>query len=374
MAEEKQDSTRIREETEKFGLKGQSAYTFDQSVFPTDIGTTTGTNGKHFVMFNILVNDRSTWDTDTSGRKWFTRTNEIGTSDRIRFGSRLEGGGQPAGALTKKDLENMFNPNASGTDSISFWSDTSDQKAIPFWTDNGSNLTQYALGKVGEVVGKQLQSALGAAAFERGTHRIKESIVLFMPTNVEYHSVNEYTPLRLTGALTGGISAAASTLAGGGGALGTAAMAVGFAADTAEKGLALMGRPINPKIEVLFRETKQRTFTFTFKFAPESEEESTAMENIIEQFRFHAAPEFDAGSVGFTQTPPSEFDITWYHDGKENVRIPRITTCVLEKIDINFAPTGIWQTFRNGAPVSALMILNFQETEVITKKHVALGF
>ena len=168
---------------------------------------------------------------------------------------------------------------------------------------------------------------------------------------------------------------------------------LGKAVDLAETGGLITGIPLNPKTEVLFTNTSQREFVFEFLFSPSSVKESESLENIIRTLRFHAAPELlgtntqtDKGPVAnfvgegtaaaksFFFVPPSEFDITFYHQGKENTHIPRINTCVLQRIDVGYSPLGVWSTFSNGYPVSVRMMLHFREVEITHKLRVMQGF
>ena len=100
------------------------------------------------------------------------------------------------------------------------------------------------------------------------------------------------------------------------------------------------------------------------------------MEQIIKALRYHSAPELDKTSIigGFTFVPPAEFDITFFNKGVENIHIPRISTCVLERIEVDYAPTGVYSTFRNGYPVAARLSLGFRELEIVHKERILRGF
>jgi hypothetical protein len=115
---------------------------------------------------------------------------------------------------------------------------------------------------------------------------------------------------------------------------------------------------------------------FEILMAPRSETESVIMKNIIQTLRFHAAPEIGTflGVSGFTFIPPAEFDITFFNKGLENRNIPRINTCVLNRIEVDYAPTGVYSTFRNGHPVAARLSLGFREIEILHKERIDRGF
>ena len=114
-------------------------------------------------------------------------------------------------------------------------------------------------------------------------------------------------------------------------------------------------------------------------FYPRNEKEATEVQKIIHKLRFHQAPEIDSNSQGFFLIPPSEFDIKFYYNGKENINIPKISTCVLTTIDVDYAPNGFSayevagetypSTGRTGMPVGIRLSLGFKETEILTKAN-----
>ena len=53
---------------------------------------------------------------------------------------------------------------------------------------------------------------------------------------------------------------------------------------------------------------------------------------------------------------------------KPNPNIPTIGRCILESIDVNYAPNG-WSTYQDGYPVQTRLTLQFKETEMVTKEH-----
>ena len=232
--------------------------------------------------------------------------------------------------------------------------------------------------------GPQSESLTG-----RRTRRIVESIALYMPgTQLVYTGLNDYEEVSMT-ALGGQLAV------GGAGNLGTAlsyaiggvtggaadallgigdkvAGLVGGTIDLAAQGAKLAGRPITPRVEVLFSRTQLREFTFEFNMVPRNREEALAIDGIIKTIRFHAAPELM--SYGWQYIPPAEFDITFYHNGLETDKLPRINTCVLKRCEVDYAPgTGVFTTFRDGHPVATRLMLVFQEVEAIHKLRIAQG-
>jgi hypothetical protein len=219
----------------------------------------------------------------------------------------------------------------------------------------------------------------------RGTRRISDAIALFMPTPIIFNTINDYEEIKLTQLFGQGIAAlagaAAARNAGAAGASIQDAQQAGADRTQAVDGLGrvagaaskMLGYPINPRVEVLFSNTKLRQYVFEFLLAPRSEEESKVISNIIRTLRFHAAPELELFGNFFI--PPAEFDITFYHNGKENLAMPRINTCILDRIEVDYTPQqGMYATFSNGYPVTTRLSLGLREVEAIHKTRVYQGF
>jgi hypothetical protein len=221
-------------------------------------------------------------------------------------------------------------------------------------------------------------------ALPRRTRRIVESIAMYMPgSQLVYNSMNTYEEISLT-ALGGQIGAGAMSLVGTaaghlggkmigravdnlvGAVSGTLSTVVGDGSVGSGSIAKLAGVPINPRVEVTYSNTLLREFTFEFIMMPRNEDEAKTIHDIIRTLRFHAAPEISNIGPVPTFIPPAEFDITFFHRGVENTNIPRINTCVLARIEVDYAPgTGIYSTFRDGHPVATRLQLFFKVVEIV---------
>jgi hypothetical protein len=140
---------------------------------------------------------------------------------------------------------------------------------------------------------------------------------------------------------------------------------------------AATGAVRNPMLEMLYKSPNFRTFNFEFKFYPRDEREALEVQRIVERLRYHQSPELVKESSAFL-VPPSEFDIKFYYNGSQNPNIPPISTCVLQTIDIDYAPNGFSayevpnenqpSLGRTGMPVAMTLRLAFQETTYLTKE------
>lgn len=228
----------------------------------------------------------------------------------------------------------------------------------------------------------------GVTTTVRRTRRIKEAILLYMPSTanfVQAHQLHDFSLTELLGKVgVGAAQGAANALANDprlSAAVGLASGAAAAARGVGTIASSLNNTPINPRIEVIYGSPVLRTFDFVFDMAPSNERESVLIDNIIRTLRFHAAPElanYNFTAFGlqnpFFLTPPSEFDITFFFNGQENTRIPRINTCMLEAVDVDYAATGTYSTFSNGYPVSARMSLRFREIGIQDKLKILEGF
>ena len=138
-----------------------------------------------------------------------------------------------------------------------------------------------------------------------------------------------------------------------------------------------LGRADNPFMEVLFTTMGVREFSYNFNFAPRNSDETAEIQQIIQLFRFHMAPEMQQANSRYL-TLPSEFDIHYMFKGKdghgrENDYFNRITTCVLTSVDVNYTPNGV-RSFEDGSPTAITMSLSFRETEILTKEKINEGF
>lgn len=233
--------------------------------------------------------------------------------------------------------------------------------------------------------------------FKRKTTRTSQSIRLYMPDTMHWTFRNQWKDIALTEALpavftkgselgTSLLDAIKSGIKDGSnistilkdvlkGATPITLEAVSTALSI-DRDLALssFGYAINPNIDVIYGSPDLRTFVFDFVFAPRNSAEADQVLAIIRSFKFHAAPESspDSGS-GRYWIPPTEFDIEF-----STSAMGRVATCVLESIDVDYAPNG-WavyseQLYGQDMPVNIRMQLQFKEIEFITKERVVEGY
>ena len=232
------------------------------------------------------------------------------------------------------------------------------------------------------------------------TRRITDSVALYLPASVRDTTTAEYENMStgLVGMFGGKIidfarnftnedfdAAAAEGLLAGTDFMTEVAKRSGAAFVDALAGsdssLALLNRALgqadNPFMEVLFTTMGVREFSYAFNFAPRNSDETTEIQQIIQLFRFHMAPEMQRANSRYL-TLPSEFDIHYMFKGPngqglENDYFNRIATCVLTSVDVNYTPNGV-RSFEDGSPTQIQMTLTFRETEILTKEKINQGY
>lgn len=127
---------------------------------------------------------------------------------------------------------------------------------------------------------------------------------------------------------------------------------------------------LNPKNEMLFQGTPNRNFQFSFDFQPRSQKEAYQIYQIIRTFKAFAAPEYSAEATGRYMIPPAVFDIGFFYLNAENLAIPRISTCALTNISLDYNHSAPFATFNDGFPLHINMQLQFKEVDIITRELI----
>jgi hypothetical protein len=263
-------------------------------------------------------------------------------------------------------------------------------------TGNNSGVGQPDLA----ISDRNRRAKTGIDSVKQTTKRITDSIALYLPANVRDTTSAEYenSNTGILGFAAGAgidlqaamnendFDAAAKVVTGTGTVFATeafrragAAFVEGLTGTDNAMGLVnrTLGQADNPFVEVLFQSMGVREFTYNFNLAPRNVDETAEIQQIIQLFRFHMAPEMQSSNSRYL-TLPSEFDIHYMYKGKdgqgrENDFYSRIATCVLISVDTNYTPNGV-RSFENGAPTKIEMSLTFRETETLTKEKINAGY
>jgi len=170
---------------------------------------------------------------------------------------------------------------------------------------------------------------------------------------------------------SGSIGAAAMGAAGGAAAGIVAQATRGLTAaagiDPAQA-LQLGGLAQNPFLTVLFQAPAFKKHSFSWKLAPNNEEESNTVKEIIDTLRSNMLPAMSGNAGGTLLTYPNMAIINLYPD---ETFLYRFKPCVIESLDVNFAVGGQPSFFKNtNAPTLVQININFLEIEYWLKEDM----
>ena len=237
----------------------------------------------------------------------------------------------------------------------------------------------------------------GMAIKRPPTKRLKTAIAMFMPASIQTNYGADYTDtpmgagvqagLQIYDALNrgeidmeGAVNIAEDTLkeALTRGLLSLGSMIpLGGGLEEAESIRA--GRIITNRLELAFKGIGKREFSYTFKMTPRSKAEAEEIRKIIFAFKYNMLPEYtDGNRQGRRLTVPNTFDITYMYQGQENQFLHKISTCVLESMDVTYGGDR-YKTYENipgdgSPPTETTIALKFREMEIITRDRIAEGF
>jgi hypothetical protein len=251
---------------------------------------------------------------------------------------------------------------------------------------NVASMGQAAVGAGVNTVGSLIATSMAPSA-TRQTKRLKTAIALHVPNQLQIRYSSQWSEedtaafamaqgigAEIMGAINSfreqGTDADLSSL---GDSMGSAGANL-FLSKGAGGGAvsALTGLAANPKKEQVFKGVDFRTFSFEYQFFPRSQKEAENVESIIKQFKYHMHPEMK-DDRNFLYLYPSEFDISYYQNGRENLHLHRHTSCVLTDMNINYTPNGLFSTFANGMPTQINVALTFKELALLTKEKIRDG-
>lgn len=383
-----------RQPTGKQAKTETTPFQFNDLRFPSNIG---GPNKLlHWIKFTPNVQVKSSYNIkkaiNASGRE------ELGVTDsnRMNLGGQLGSGTDQIGgvgtaALLGTGLGALAAAQGAGNLVDNLTSGDPGKAATA-----GAQFAGEFVG--GAIKGVFAGAVISAIDLTRKTRRAAATIGLYMPDTVQQTIVNDYDQVSMTQALgtagllvqaggsvtDGAISAAMSGDLSFGqtpGSAGASELSGVLAEKTGAFGQGITdvllfsaGYAQNPQVELLFKSIQNREFLFDFKFAPRNKAEADDVIKIIQTFRFFAAPEIPTSGNGRYFIPPSEFDIQFMVGSSPNTKLPKISTCVLQGIDVNYGSAGQWTAFQDGMPVEIAMQLRFKEVEIMHKELIKQGF
>jgi hypothetical protein len=138
----------------------------------------------------------------------------------------------------------------------------------------------------------------------------------------------------------------------------------------------LIGIARNQRKEQVFKGMEPRSFTFHWNLIPKTEKESNTIKDIIKFFKFNQYPEIPVGTSGLNVVIPNEVDIEFIGvSGNEMQSISKISTCVIDNVNVNYTAAGKWVAFDGtDNPVATQLSITFKEVEPMTRTQIAMGY
>ena len=356
------------------------AFTFPLDVTNADQGL--GNHG-HYILFfiNEQENAEISFGKKQASSRGFSDTlkaaSQHGIASEVRtFVDNVAGGGTFQTVTNKLGLDNLVEGLSS---SQSFTSAVAGSDEF----------------KRGSVIS---ESENTANVIRKSTTRLDTAIALYMPPTVSVTYTANYTDTEIgAGAAKAAETFSADTLKEGVGilasdetnqevvdglkkaALGTVGAIPGMGG-TRELFEMSQGFIMTNRMELAFKGLPKRGFQYTFKMIPKSEQEAEEIRNIVTAFKMNMLPEGMESAEGFTGKNlkiPNTFDIKYMFVGRENQYLNKISTCVLESMNVTYGGDR-FKTFdgnEDGAPpMETTITLNFKEMELITKQRAEEGF
>ena len=129
---------------------------------------------------------------------------------------------------------------------------------------------------------------------------------------------------------------------------------------------------VAPQMELAFKGIAKRQFQYSFVMMPKSEEEAESVQNIVQAFKVNMLPTITSGDVR-RQTIPNTFEISYMYDGNRNQNLHRISTSLLESMNVSYGGDR-YKAYEGGRPVVTNMTLNFKELDLISRSQAEQGF
>ena len=129
------------------------------------------------------------------------------------------------------------------------------------------------------------------------------------------------------------------------------------------------GQIFNPNLELLFDAPTLRSFTFSFKMTPRSEQEARQCKLIIRSFKQNMAPkantESGIGGTGIFLKTPNIFELRYRKGSRDHPFLHKFKQCFLQNFSVNYTAEGTHTTYDDATPVSMTMDMTFKEIEPI---------
>jgi hypothetical protein len=124
-----------------------------------------------------------------------------------------------------------------------------------------------------------------------------------------------------------------------------------------------IGRVRNPHHTMIFDGVQLKSYAFTWKFSPRSQQEAITLEEIIRNIKFYMHPQLS--TTGFSMEYPHLAELNFLVG--DNKLLPNVKTSFLKNLTINGSAGGVPSFYKDGRSTIVEMGLAFQEINVQTR-------
>jgi hypothetical protein len=148
----------------------------------------------------------------------------------------------------------------------------------------------------------------------------------------------------------------------------------------------VLGTVSNPRTEQVFQQIELRSWPFQWHLPITTVREWNTIRKIISLLKENMHPELETTDLGTYMIMPNEFDIEFYENVRKDVEkdsmmssgtfkesetLPKIATCVLSGLRVDYTPHGHWISFEGTMiPPYVSIQATFQEVEPIHRAMV----
>lgn len=126
-----------------------------------------------------------------------------------------------------------------------------------------------------------------------------------------------------------------------------------------------LGNVVNPHVALLFEGVNLKTFTFNWRFSPNSASESHRLKKIINKIKKHIYPRYmESGENNFYLKFPHQVDL--YYVGSQDF-LHYFKRAGVQSMEANYTPEGV-SFFQGGAPTMIDVTMTFMESEIWTSE------
>jgi hypothetical protein len=124
----------------------------------------------------------------------------------------------------------------------------------------------------------------------------------------------------------------------------------------------------NPHSTIFFKGPDLRSFTWTWRLVPRSQNEGILIREILKRIRESILPKKPPGSnmLQYPDLMQPTVKVVPPKDGGPQVDLGKFKRCLVRSMTVNYSAEGASAFFKDGHPVAIQLAMDFQEVEILT--------